>query len=300
MAFDNVQVRFRYRMLGYENGTAVFVGKDRGFISTDLFGNINNLHLIKSNQRTEYRKGTHFVGYSQRLHGLGGYLSDAFTGNQAKALIFFGNDLCDFHHITAHDNGKLFMRAFLINVKLNIGKVNGMQINRTRVAGYLSCKIHYLLLRTVTGIWGCMEVNCINLYASLGDHIACNRGINTAGQKEHCLAVTADRHSAGARNFHRININLFTDFNVEHNIRMMNIHAHFRKRIEDYSTHFTVYLLGIHRIILPCTTGIYLEGNVLIRIVLVHIINHGPGKLLKAFILYMDDRTDSADTKYRL
>ena len=287
-------------MLGHENGTAVFVGKDRGFVSTDLFGNVNDLHLIKSDQRTEYREGTYFVGYGQGLYGLGGNLSDAFAGDQTKAFIFLGDGLCDLHHITAHDNRKFFMRAFLIDVKLNIGKVNGMQINRTRVAGYLSGKIHYLLLRTVTGIWGCMEVNCINLYTSLSDHIACNRGINTTGQKEHCLAVTADRHSTGARNFHRININLFTNFNVEHNIRMMNIYTHFRERIKNYSTHFTVYLLGIHRIILPRTAGIYLEGNVLIRIILVHIIYHGLRKLFKAFILYMDDRTDSTDTEYSL
>ena len=88
--------------------------------------------------------------YSQRLHSLGGNLSNTFTGNQTKALIFFGNDLCDFHHITTHNDRQLIMRAFVVNRQLDICEVNHMQIDRSGIRRQLLCQINDFLLRTLT------------------------------------------------------------------------------------------------------------------------------------------------------
>ena len=70
-AFDNVQVRFRHRMLCNENRAAVLIRQNRRLISTDLFGNINDLLFVESDQRAEYRKCTDLIGHAKGLHCLG-------------------------------------------------------------------------------------------------------------------------------------------------------------------------------------------------------------------------------------
>ncbi len=87
---------------------------------------------------------------------------------------------------------------------------------------------------------------------------------------------------------------------MKHHIRMVHIHMHFRKRFKDHTAHFTVDLLGVHRIILTCTACLHLEGEILIRIVFIQISDHRLPQLFKALILNMDDRTDAADTKNSL
>ncbi len=180
MTLDNVQIRLGYRMLCHKDRTAVLIRQDRGFICADLLGNIHDLHLIKADQRAEHRKRTYFIRYRKRLYRLGCHLSDTLSGDQSETFILLRDLLGDHHHITAHDDRKLLMRTFFINIKLDIRKIDGMQIDRSCITGYLSCQIHNLLLRTVRGIRRCMEVHRINLNATLGDHITGNRRIDTA------------------------------------------------------------------------------------------------------------------------
>ena len=57
-----------------------------------------------------------------------------------------------------------------------------MQVDRSGVTGNDLRQIHYFLFCTLAGVRRCMEIYRIDLDTSLGDHIACHRGIDTTGQ----------------------------------------------------------------------------------------------------------------------
>ena len=120
------------------------------------------------------------------------------------------------------------MRTLLVNIQLNICKVYDMKRNRAGIAGNQLCQINHLLLCTVTGIGRCMEINCINLYAPLGNHIACYRAVDSAGQKKHGFSVRSHRHTAGARNHQGVNIDYLSNLNLQKNLWLMHIYRSFR------------------------------------------------------------------------
>ena len=177
MSLYILQIRFRYRMLCHENGTAVLKGLNGGLIGVDFLRNLHNFLFIQSDTGTVYRQGTHLISGIKRMHGLRCHLTNTLSRNQSQALCIYGNLLCYFHHIAAHDDGQLFMRTFLIYCQLNIRKIDDVQINRPAVTGNQSGQIHHLLFCPLTGIGRCMEINCINFYPPLTDHIAGNRRI---------------------------------------------------------------------------------------------------------------------------
>ena len=121
------------------------------------------------------------------------------------------------------------MRALLVNIKLNVGKVYHMQRNRAGITCYQLGQVYHLLLCAVAGVWRSMEVNCIDLHTALCDHIACHRAVNTAGQKQGCLSVGAHRHTARSRDHQGVNINNLADLYMHQNIRMMHIYRGFRE-----------------------------------------------------------------------
>ena len=57
-----------------------------------------------------------------------------------------------------------------------------MQVDRSGVTGNDLRQIHYFLFCALAGVRRCMEIYRIDLDTSLGDHIACHRGIDTTGQ----------------------------------------------------------------------------------------------------------------------
>ena len=168
-------------MLCHKNGAAVLKRLNGGLKGSNLLGNVDDLLLVKTDQRAEYRHGADLIGRSQGLYGLGCHLPDALAGYECQGIALFRDLFCDLHHVAAHDDGQLLMRALLVNVELDVGKVYNMQRDRSGIACYQLCQINHLLLCTVTGIWRSMEVNRIDLHAALCDHVACYRAINTAG-----------------------------------------------------------------------------------------------------------------------
>lgn len=49
------------------------------------------------------------------------------------------------HHVSSHNDGKLIMWALVVNIKLDICKINYMETDRSAVFGYQAGKIHDLL-----------------------------------------------------------------------------------------------------------------------------------------------------------
>ena len=168
-------------MFCHKDRTAVFVRLDRCLISIDLQGYIHDLLFIKTDHRTEYRKGADFVGRCKTLHGLACYLSDAFSCDQSQASGLFRDVFCDTHHVTSHNDCEFIMRAFIINIQLNVSKVYDMQNDRSAVFRHQTCQVNHFLFCTLTGVWRCMEINGINLNAAFCDHVACNRAVNSTG-----------------------------------------------------------------------------------------------------------------------
>ena len=175
-----------------------------------------------------------------------------------------------------------------------------MKINRTGIAGHNSRQIYHLLLCAFTGIWRCMEINRINFNAAFCNHIACNRGINASGQKQHRLASRAHRHSSGTGNDFGININFLSDLNIQQDIGIVHIHLHFRICFQNRFPHIHINGHGILGIILAGTSGCHLKGFVSIRIHICNVLNHGVTKLVEALILHIDHRADAGNTEYLL
>ena len=227
------------------------------------------------------------------MHRLGSHLPNTLTGDQAQTFRIFRNLLCDAHHVPAHDDRQFIVRAFVIDIQLDVREINDMQIDRPRISSHLRCQIHHLLFRTLAGIRRCMEIYRINLNAPLRDHPARHRGIDTAGQKQHGLTACAHRHSSRSRDDLGININLIAYLHIQKDVRLMHVHMHFRICIQNHASQFHVDLHGIKRIILPGASGRHLEALILIRIHRIDIVDNRFPKLVEAFIFHIDHRTDA-------
>ena len=58
------------------------------------------------------------------MHRLACHLSDALSGDQAKAFVLTGKRFRDLHHITAHDDGQLLVGTLLVDVELDICEID--------------------------------------------------------------------------------------------------------------------------------------------------------------------------------
>ena len=148
-----------------------------------------------------------------------------------------------------------------------------MQVDRSRVGRHLRRQIHHLLFRPFTGVGRRVKIDRIDLDAPLGNHPPGHRRINTAGQKQHRLAACAYRHTARPRNDLGIDIDLVPNLHMQKNIRLMHVHSHFRKSIQDRAAQLHIDLHGIKRIILSGASGRHLKTPVFDRIDPVHIVH---------------------------
>ena len=167
-----------------------------------------------------------------------------------------------------------------------------MKPDRTGIPGYDLCQIHHLLLCPLAGVRRCMEIGSAKAHASLGNHIAGHRAVDSAGQKKHRFPVGSHRHAAGTRDDLRVHIDFIADLYIHLYIRMMHIHTDLRKRIQDRFSQIPADLHGIFRVGLLRPSGLYLKCNVLIRIKFIHISHHVFFQLLKALIFHPNHRTD--------
>ena len=111
-------------MLGHKNGAAVLVRLYGCLVGADFLRHIHDFLFVKSDNRTEYRHRTYFVGAVQTVHGLAGYLTDTLSRNKSQTAAFFTEFFGNAHHVSSHDNRQFVMRAFFVNGKLDIGKVD--------------------------------------------------------------------------------------------------------------------------------------------------------------------------------
>ena len=82
---------------------------------------------------------------------------------------------------------------------------------------------------------------------------------------------------------------------IKHHVRIVDVHADLGERLQDLFTDRCIDLHRLHRIVFAGTARIDLEGDVFVRIVLVHIGNRTLAQFVEAFIFELNHRTDRAD-----
>ena len=92
------------------------------------------------------------------------------------------------------------MRTLLIDIQLNVCKVDYVELDRAGIPGNQSCQIHHFFFCTFTRIRWCMEIRCFQSDTAFCDHISGNRAVDTTGEQEHGTSVSSYRHSARPRN----------------------------------------------------------------------------------------------------
>ena len=192
------------------------------------------------------------------------------------------------------------MRALIIDIQLDVCKINYMETDRSTVTCHQFCQIYHFLFCSLAGIWRSMEINSIDLDASLGDHIAGNRTVNTTGKEEHGFTVGSDGHSSRSWKCLGIYIDLVSDLYRKSHLRLMYIYRCLRKSIQDLFSDGSTDFHRSNRIRFFCSSGIYLECTIIIRISVLHISNNVFGHLIKALIFINHYRTDTNNSKYSL
>ena len=162
-------------MLRRKDRAAVLIGQNRGLVSADLLRIIHDFSLVKADQRAEHGHIAHRVRAAKTAHGLAGNLPQRFTGDQRRALGTLGNGIGNAHHVAAHQDGELAIRALLIKLLLKLGKRHNVQADGACVCRDLLGKVDDLLLGLFRGEGKGMVMDCAKLHAALGDHVSCNR-----------------------------------------------------------------------------------------------------------------------------
>ena len=97
----------------------------------DLLSNIHNFLLVESDHRTEYRHRAYFI-VAARLCTVWlatwPMLSPVISPRHPCS---FHDAFRDLHHIPAHNDRQLIVWALIIDIQLNIRKVNHIQIDRS-------------------------------------------------------------------------------------------------------------------------------------------------------------------------
>ena len=149
-------------MFRYKDRTAIFEWKNGCLIGINLLRNSYNILLIHCNEWTINRHLTNLICCSKGMHRLACNLSNTLTRDKSKTIAFVCKVLCNLHHITAHNNGKLIVWTFLIDCHLNICKINDIKFDLSRITCNLLCKVYNLLFCSFTCIWWCMEISRFN------------------------------------------------------------------------------------------------------------------------------------------
>ena len=142
-----------------------------------------------------------------------------------------------------------------------------------------------------------MEIYGVDTDASLRHHVSCHRAVNPAGQQKHRTSVGSQRHPARSRDHFRIDINLASQFDIQHNIRMVHINRQSRVSLQDAAPYLGIYFHGLYRELFIGPAGMDFKCFFLPCIHLSHIMKHILRKRLQPVIFHDHHRTDADDAE---
>ena len=170
--------------------------------------------------------------------GLAGDLPDALARDDGLALVFQRDALGDFHHIAAHEDSQLLLRAFFVNRHLDLREMHDMQANG---AGILRQKLgqrQHLFFGPLAGIGEAMVVHRFQIDAAAGHHISGHGAIDAPRKQQHCLAAGAQRHAAFAGQNAGIEIGLLAHLDVDRQLWVFDIHTQARDMLQNIAANF--------------------------------------------------------------
>ena len=258
-------------MPGREHSAAVLVGQNRGLVGADFVGDIDNLHLVQTDQGTEHGNIGDFVGAGKGLHGLAGHLTDALAGDQRLRPFLMGDGISQTHHVAAHDDGGVIRMALFVNLHLDIGKGHHVHFDAAQAFGQNPGQIQHLFLGALAGVGRRIEVHRTHADAALGDHPASHRAVDAAGQQQGSPSIGAHRHATHGHDGLGVHISLITDLHGNHQLRIVHIHRQVGALFQHIMAHFHVDGRRIHEVALIAAAGVHLEGAV----VILHQLNRG-------------------------
>ena len=247
-------------MLGREHGAAILIGQRGGFIGADLPGVLDNVNLIKPDQRPEYRHFHHLIRGCQGFHGLAGHLAHRLARDQRQAFFFPGNPLGNAHHVSPHDQGGVILGALLMNLHLNLRKGHHVNLDPAAVIGKNLRQIQHLLLGELAGVREGMIMHRHQLHPALGDHVSGHRAVNAAGKQQRRFSAGAHRHAAYRGIYLAVQIRLIPNLNGQNMLRLMHVHLQMILVAHQHIfAHLPVDLGRIQEIMLVCPPGFHLE-----------------------------------------
>ena len=106
-----------------------------------------------------------------------------------------------------------------------------------------------------------MEIGGFDQRASLCNLKTGDRGINSSGEKKHCLSVCPERHAGQTGDDFSIDIDKLSDFDTQFAVRFMHIHLCVRKSLQNTVPKFLLNFRGGHGICLFRTPRFDFEAN---------------------------------------
>ena len=248
-------------MTGGEDGAAVLVREDGGFVGADLTGDADDFHLVGADEGAQDRQGGHVLGDAQRHHGLTGHLAQRFAGDQSVSAGLFGHGLGNAHHEAAHDEGEVFLGAVSADFLLDLGEGDHMDQHPAAVGGQILCQLDHLVLCLLGGVGRRFEVDHLQLHAAAGDHPAGNGGVQTAGEEAYGTAAGAHWQTACAGNGGRVDIGcLLADLHIDRQVRLVHVHGHMGKGLGQLAAHGLRDLDGVEVEQFVGALALHLEG----------------------------------------
>ena len=190
------------------------------------------------------------------------------------------------------------MRALLVDVELDLGEVDVVQPDRSRVSGHLAREVDDLLQRSLAGIGRRVKIDRVQLHTPLRDHVSRHRGVDAARQEQHCFAAYADRKAARTGNDVGVDVYFLPDLNVEHDLRIVDVHRQVRTGHEDRLADLLVDAHGIDRVLLVEPSRVYLECRGLVGILFLHKSGRRFAEFLYGLYRHLLDGADAGNAEH--
>ena len=196
-----------------------------------------------------------------RVHGLARNLTEIFARHKALRAMILRNRLRDAHHKPAHDDGEILLAAIVADGLLHLCKADHIDRHPPAVAGHEARKLQNLFLRALGGVGVREEMNALNFYAALGDHVASDRRVDTARQQHRRTSARTCGKTARAGNGGTVDIGrCLADLDVHNVGGIMDIDRDVREFFCDPAADFLGDLDGVEGEALVRALGLDLEA----------------------------------------
>ena len=153
------------------------------------------------------------------------------------------------------------MGTVVIDRQLYVRKIDNMQTDRSRISCHFFRQVHHLLLRPLGCIRRRVKIDSVYFDSPLCNHPSGHRRVYTAGQAKHGAAVASHRHASRPRQHFGIDINPVPDLKIKQYLRLMHIHVHGRKCLQNRFAKRRIDFHGSEREALVYAAGFDFEAG---------------------------------------